>query len=146
MIIAEEGLAKVLNQEAENVAIMANMSTMANHRANVAENKAKRTDLIRNELTTKDSTTVANAIIGGIIAGGPGVITAMIEDAVETNKMDNFLEQLQEDYNNLGESAFVGLEERLKDLGVSSDDAAQEIRKLIVEQKNLAETEKIIAQ
>lgn len=170
MIIADEGLAALREREAEDVAIAANMSQSANLKAKQLQNKADQTDLARNTLTNEGGAwghafTAAGgaALLGGIIAaaipvigwgvgaaiaGGGALAAGLTEGLTENSKekqADEYLDNLIERYNKIGEKAFVNLEDELKNLGVNSDEAAESVKKLVREQQQLKEQENILA-
>lgn len=145
MIISDEGINSFLETQAEAVAISGNLSAQANLKASVAENQARRTDLIRNDLTIEDSAVILSwlSLIG--TGGIPGMITSGI-DAYQTSRVEEFMSDLEQEYLDKGEAAFIGLSDSLKELGIESDDAVNSIQELIREQKLLIDQQEIIDQ
>lgn len=117
LALKDEGLEKINQQEKENLAILQNMSMYANQVKSETALQAEKTEKIRKEYSGSEwQKTTVNGYL----------LDSFREKAVR-NTIDSYVKQMNEE----GEEALLGLKDSLKDLGITSDKAVQEIQQLI---------------
>ena len=147
MAIKDAGWEMLLQKQAQEVSLAQNMSSAAALAARKAETKAEQTELVRNSLSFNDGTIMVGGVLGGLLtAGGTSVGAGAIKgfDLVMEQRATSLIDNLTEQYGELGEKALLNLDKSLKDLGVTEQETVDKTRELIRQRALLNQQEKLL--